>query len=119
MGAAWINQETGYTFRHNIQSGNASSTNAKVNAVLSVFEVCPSGSKIHLFTNSQAVVFGLNAIASGKYCDSPISHIIKKPEWTSWEAIALIFNLKKLKCEVTKIEASGNFFIRRSPGIYS
>ena len=105
MGAAWINQETGHTFRHNIQSGNASSTNAEVIAVLSVFEVCPSGSKIHLFTDSQAVVFGLNAIISGKYWDSPISHIIKKPEWTSWEVIALTFSLKKLKCKVTKVEA--------------
>ena len=105
MGAAWINQETEHTFRHNICSGNASSTNAEIVAVLSAFEACPFERGIHIFTNSQAVVFSLGAIISEKYWDSPISHILKKPEWTSWEAIALIHKVKKLKCRVTKVEA--------------
>src|SRR6185369_2474364 len=80
MRAAWINQKTVHTFRHNIQSGNASSTNAEIVTVLSAFEACPSGRGIHIFTDSQAVVFGLGAVISGKYWDLPISHIIKKPE---------------------------------------
>ena len=105
MGAAWINQETGHTFKHNIQSGNASSTNAEIIAVLSVLEVCPLNSKIHIFTDSQAVVFGLKAITSGEYWNSPISHVIKKPEWTSWEAIALTHATKQLRCRVTKVKA--------------
>ena len=67
MGAAWINQETGHTFRHSIQSGNASSTNVEIIAALLVFEACPPDSEIHIFTDSQAVVFGLKAVTFGEY----------------------------------------------------
>src|SRR2546430_8948758 len=35
METVWINQETSHTFRHNIQSGNVSSTNAEIVTVLS------------------------------------------------------------------------------------
>src|SRR6185369_8549485 len=105
MGAAWINQETGETFRHHVQTGNASSTNPEMVAVLSALEASPTGKNIHIISDSQAVVCGVKSIITGKYWDTPISHILKKPEWVTWEAIALTIQNKRLKCRITKVEA--------------
>ena len=105
MGAAWINQETGETFRHHVQTGNASSTNPEMVAVLSALEASPTGKNIHIVSDSQAVVYGVKSIITGKYWDTPISHILKRPEWVTWEAIALTIQNKRPKCRITKVEA--------------
>jgi ribonuclease HI len=93
MGAAWINQETQQSFRHKIE-GIASSTNPETKAVFSVLEICPQNRRINICTDSQAVLHGLNDIIKENYENRPISHILKKPEWPTWEAIASLIKEK-------------------------
>jgi len=68
MGAAWINQETGETFRHHVQTGNASSTNPEMVAVLSALEASPTGKNIHIVSDSQDVVCGIKSIPTESHC---------------------------------------------------
>src|SRR6185369_14336707 len=97
MGAAWYNCETGVKMKHKV-TGRASSTNPEALAVLSVIEACPPNRTINISTDSQSVYFSLKSIIDGHYDNIPLRHIIKKPEWPTWEAIYLSIREKNIQC---------------------
>jgi ribonuclease HI len=110
MGAAWYNVETECKFKHKV-TGMASSTNPEGIAILSALEASPPNHTIEIHTDSQSALQRLQLITEGAYKHIPISHILKIPNWQTWEAINNLISQKNLTVHTFKVEAhTGNPF---------
>ena len=89
----------------------ASSTNPEGMAILSALEVAPPNRTVRICSDSQSALQRLCLITSGEYDNIPILHVLKIPNWQTWEAIHNIITTKNLTVLFLKIEVhSGNTF---------